>query len=641
MQDCKVPYTTSLYNDDKACAEMVYCMAKYLMDFALKKVSSSRWFGVMIDESTDISTHGHMVIYLSYLEDECIPKMSFYGIVRVCDGTAKSLFNAVIDELKRCKLDLSKLIAFGSDGCSTMTGKENGVSSLLKKNVNPFLTSIHCVAHRSALAVSSVAKSMDACKKLDKLVNSLATFYNGSSKRLKELQEMQEDLACPILRLQHTYDIRWLSRYNALNALCLSFDAILKLSRKDNLPLFNEISNFQFIYSLFFMTDILKGLATLSKTFQRDHVDVTSVKSLVDNQISRIKEYYIEDPKLDCNALTHGVGGFEILQEYGSPKGHLFTLREALRGNMFYDEKIKRDICGEDLRNALEFQFSFASAIITNLECRFEDNTILNNMKIFVPAQFPLLERALKVFGNVEVENLTKFDGKKQRIGILDFDPIIDGDDLKNEFKTFKNQAPKDFVRYSLTKCVSNSEFVFEGNLPLSSFESVFTIENLNKAEEMAAKEELVDLVLEEKESANLDVALFRAQIVIDEPIEDVVKDFEDIEGELKEKFLALYLETTNQKLLEALYAFDICLKRVVEEKFALKDEDFEAKLVELVIHKFGRDVVEPNKINFDMDAKINLDHQGQIEANELQKLNASTVNLCNAIYHFNFLLLV
>ncbi|MCO5615125.1 hypothetical protein L7F22_069414 [Adiantum nelumboides] len=171
MQDCKVHYTTSLYNDDKACVEMVYCMAKYLMDFTLKKVSSSRWFGVMIDESTDISTHGHMVIYLSYLEDECIPKMSFYGIVRVCDGTAKSLFNVVIDELKRCKLDLSKLIAFGSDGCSTMTGKKNGVSSLLKKNVNPFLTSIHCVAHRSALAVSSVAKSMDACKKLDKLVN--------------------------------------------------------------------------------------------------------------------------------------------------------------------------------------------------------------------------------------------------------------------------------------------------------------------------------------------------------------------------------------------------------------------------------------------------------------------------------------
>lgn len=113
MQDCMVPYSTSLYNDDKSCAEMIFCMAKYLMDFTLKKVTSSRWFGVMIDESTDISSHGHMVIYLSYLEAECMPKMSFYGIVRICDGTAKSLFNTVIDELKKCNLDLSKLIAFG------------------------------------------------------------------------------------------------------------------------------------------------------------------------------------------------------------------------------------------------------------------------------------------------------------------------------------------------------------------------------------------------------------------------------------------------------------------------------------------------------------------------------------------------
>ncbi|MCO5583885.1 hypothetical protein L7F22_037801 [Adiantum nelumboides] len=100
-----------------------------------------------------------------------------------------------------------------------------------------------------------------------------------------------------------------------------------------------------------------------------------------------------------------------------------------------------------------------------------------------------------------------------------------------------------------------------------------------------------------------------------------VAKDFVDIEREYKEEFLALDLETSNQKFLEAPYAFGLCLKRVAEEEPVLKDEDFEARLVELEIDKFGRNIVEPNKISSDMGAKINLEHEGQIEADELQKI--------------------
>ncbi|MCO5595064.1 hypothetical protein L7F22_049101 [Adiantum nelumboides] len=187
----------------------------------------------------------------------------------------------------------------------------------------------------------------------------------------------------------------------------------------------------------------------------------------------------------------------------------------------------------------------------------------------------------------------------------------------------------------------------FELDPPLS-FQSVSTIENLDRAEEL--KEEPIDLALEKKESANLDVALFRAQTVVDEPIEDVpitetsltlvhlpsfhlngkdyitlhsihslfniredyclvaiaeasqvAKDFMDIEGESKEEFLALDLETSNQKFLEAPDAFEFCLKRVAEEEPAIKDVDFEARLVELGIDKFGRNVVELDKINIEL----------------------------------------
>ncbi|MCO5614126.1 hypothetical protein L7F22_068407 [Adiantum nelumboides] len=55
---------------------------------------------------------------------------------------------------------------------------------------------------------------------------------------------------------------------------------------------------------------------------------------------------------------------------------------------------------------------------------------------------------------------------------------------------------------------------------PPFPLQSVYTIENLDKAEEL--KEEPIDLALQKKESVNFDVVLFKAETVVDEPTADV-----------------------------------------------------------------------------------------------------------------------
>ncbi|MCO5567303.1 hypothetical protein L7F22_020993 [Adiantum nelumboides] len=62
-------------------------------------------------------------------------------------------------------------------------------------------------------------------------------------------------------------------------------------------------------------------------------------------------------------------------------------------------------------------------------------------------------------------------------------------------------------------------------------------------------------------------------------------------------------------------------LPRVAEEELALEDEVFKARLVELEIDKYGRNTIEPNKIDSDMGGNINLEHEGHIKANEMQKI--------------------
>jgi hypothetical protein len=53
------------------------------------------------------------------------------------------------------------------------------VSTCLRK-INPFITSIHCVAHRTNLAALEVAKSSsykDFSNKIDKVLNKVAAFF--------------------------------------------------------------------------------------------------------------------------------------------------------------------------------------------------------------------------------------------------------------------------------------------------------------------------------------------------------------------------------------------------------------------------------------------------------------------------------
>jgi hypothetical protein len=52
---------------------------------------------------------------------------------------------------------MNKLIDFGSDGASNMTGQKRGMVTQMK-NDNPEMIGIHCLAHRLEVAFKDVIK---------------------------------------------------------------------------------------------------------------------------------------------------------------------------------------------------------------------------------------------------------------------------------------------------------------------------------------------------------------------------------------------------------------------------------------------------------------------------------------------------
>ena len=72
--------TTKLYHDEKACAEMLFYISKVVQKKILDRIRNSKFYGIMIDESTDVSVTGHIVVFACFVE-EGLPVAVFLGLI--------------------------------------------------------------------------------------------------------------------------------------------------------------------------------------------------------------------------------------------------------------------------------------------------------------------------------------------------------------------------------------------------------------------------------------------------------------------------------------------------------------------------------------------------------------------------------
>ncbi|KAL5466710.1 hypothetical protein EMCRGX_G030858 [Ephydatia muelleri] len=118
------------YRTDKKCCEFIHCIAEEQRLGLQAQIQSNNFFSVMMDGTTDSSVSDAEIIYIRYTAFESNLQM-----------TKETIF--------------SKLVGFGSDGASVMTGCKSGVSTRLKRE-QPLLFSMHCMAHRLELGFKAV-----------------------------------------------------------------------------------------------------------------------------------------------------------------------------------------------------------------------------------------------------------------------------------------------------------------------------------------------------------------------------------------------------------------------------------------------------------------------------------------------------
>ena len=99
----------------------------------------------MIDESIDIAVVKELVVYARFLLPDATVSTAFLRISELPNGTAEAVEGVLVSYLEDKSLSIERMVGFGSDGASVMTGQRTGVATRLKHR-QPKLVTIHCVA---------------------------------------------------------------------------------------------------------------------------------------------------------------------------------------------------------------------------------------------------------------------------------------------------------------------------------------------------------------------------------------------------------------------------------------------------------------------------------------------------------------
>src|SRR5687768_15527989 len=93
--------------------------------------------------------------------------------------TAENIYSQILSFCISNEILYNKIINFGSDGASNMGGNQTGIATRLKE-INPFMSSIHCISHRLHLRIFS------------RILQNLYSYFSKSHKRQDLLKLMQE-----------------------------------------------------------------------------------------------------------------------------------------------------------------------------------------------------------------------------------------------------------------------------------------------------------------------------------------------------------------------------------------------------------------------------------------------------------------
>ncbi|KAJ8381342.1 hypothetical protein SKAU_G00021200 [Synaphobranchus kaupii] len=345
-------------------------------------------------------------------------------------GFAERLYTEMIKSFTDANVPLKNIVGFASDGCNTMMGKNNSVSSRLKNDL-PGITVQRCICHSLHLCASA------ACKQLPRMCEDLARdvygYFKNSAKRVAQLKEFQEFCHVEPHKLLKPSQTHWLSLHQVVKRMCTQWDALrlfftdqwleARLNAAENI--FNALNNESLRLYFYFLDWVLPKFTGLNKHFQSEKVVITTLRNkmcetykdlllsfmdrdyVLHNNIARI------DPTdtartLPLNAMYLGVSVMQRLNTTQQlPPAAVTDFR--MRCQMFV-----KVACQE-----IQKRFNFDDPILTQIECLSPAIAIDAHSRALYPSLFPLMQTVPRILDMNDTDRVQAIDDEWRKMPLM------------------------------------------------------------------------------------------------------------------------------------------------------------------------------------------------------------------------------
>ncbi|KAK6175816.1 hypothetical protein SNE40_014204 [Patella caerulea] len=187
--------TDVIYTHSDTFEDMETALVQTTVD-ELNKIASSKFVGLIIDETINVITEKKLILFLRVLNNTVKTRTVFLGNHSVHSGMAECIVDKIKEVFKEWGIPLNKVIGLGSDGASVMTGIRNGVGvKLLTETETPFSIHVHCIAHRVAFASQDAANLPKKIADYRKTLNEVYKLYEYSATQYNPLRDLSKELS--------------------------------------------------------------------------------------------------------------------------------------------------------------------------------------------------------------------------------------------------------------------------------------------------------------------------------------------------------------------------------------------------------------------------------------------------------------
>lgn len=355
---------------------------KYMADNINKSIvndiQTNGVYSILVDETQDLGYHEQVSIYIRYV-DSFVPHEVFLGFYKTNTTDGLALTNVIKETLKLHGLNLSFIRGQCYDGAASMRGCYNGVLSKIKEE-NPLALYVHCYAHILNLCLVDLAKFIPMVRNTFGTLSTLHNFIKASSKRYAVFKNIQEESNKSGKKtLKSLSDTRWNCRIEAIRSVLENINTVFKTlseiqntdvhSGSDAASLLRCTQNFEFIFCLQVLNEVLGLTSALNLYLQSPKNNYSTVKSMAKHTIESLQSYRSDQKFSELWILSNNVCNQNEIDPPKLPRNSKIPKKLGGGGKQPVYENIQEYF-------KLSFYIPLLDLLINDITNRFSENDL-------------------------------------------------------------------------------------------------------------------------------------------------------------------------------------------------------------------------------------------------------------------------